>query len=158
MANKFNFEAVLKRFNEAKKELPGVLGTMARNHFADSFRKGGFTDDVFERWPGRKGELRGGIAMVRQRSRGSRAILVKSGALRRSIMVKESSFDRVRIVADMGLSGNKDYAPVHNEGLRAGRGRGFDMPKRKFVGRSKLLERNIQKRIEKEINYIFGID
>jgi len=32
------------------------------------------------------------------------------------------------------------YAAVHNEGLRAGRGKGFTMPKRQFIGKSAELE------------------
>ena len=43
----------------------------------------------------------------------------------------------------------KDYAAVHNYGLRSGRGAGFMMPKRQFIGHSKVLLSNIRKLIMK---------
>jgi phage gpG-like protein len=46
------------------------------------------------------------------------------------------------------------YARVHNEGLRAGRGRGFQMPRRQFIGESKELTKKVEDIIENEIGRI----
>ena len=47
-----------------------------------------------------------------------------------------------------------EYAAVHNEGLRAGRGKGFTMPRRQFIGKSKALDGKIRKIITTTINDI----
>jgi len=141
MANKFNLDLKLKRFDLLKRALPKVVGNMAVNHFRDSFRAGGFTDSAFKAWaPRKKGARRNA----------GRALLVDAGHLKNSIVMKESSFEKIRISSE-GLS----YATVHNEGGRAGRGRGFKMPKRKFMGNSKKLEKNIKVKINASIKSIF---
>ena len=38
------------------------------------------------------------------------------------------------------------YGEVHNEGLKAGRGSGFIMPKRQFAGQSKVLKSRFKKK------------
>lgn len=49
---------------------------------------------------------------------------------------------------DVNITSDRVYAQVHNDGLRAGRGTGFEMPQRQFIGDSTELK----KRINKEIN------
>jgi phage gpG-like protein len=141
MAKKFDFASKIKKFEALKKSLPTVVGNMAVNHFKDSFRLGGFVDEAFRPWPKRK---------PGSRRNAGRATLVNRGHLRRSISLKEKNFTRTRISSE-GLV----YADVHNRGLRAGRGRGFRMPKRKFMGNSKKLERDMRKKINEKIKAIF---
>ena len=47
---------------------------------------------------------------------------------------------------------DKIYAAVHNEGLRAGRGAGFIMHKRQFMGDSPELNRLIIAELERKLN------
>lgn len=42
------------------------------------------------------------------------------------------------------------YAEVHNEGLHAGRGAGFTMPRRQFIGESKELNEKMEQILENE--------
>ncbi|MDQ3534627.1 MAG: phage virion morphogenesis protein [Bacteroidota bacterium] len=141
MANKFKFDEKIKRFNEVKKDLPKIIGNMAVNHFKDSFRAGGFTDATFKPWPKRKPGAK--------RNSG-RAILVDTGHLKSSVNLKESTFSKIRISSE-GLS----YADVHNRGLRAGRGKGFTMPKRKFMGNSAKLQKQMLDKINSKIKGVF---
>jgi phage gpG-like protein len=46
------------------------------------------------------------------------------------------------------------YAKVHNEGLRAGRGAGFTMPRRQFMGMHNKLNSAIIKALEKRLSTI----
>lgn len=87
-----------------------VMGTDAKNHFVKSFRNQGFTDENLRRWKARKGEISGGIAKVSKKSKGSRAILVKSGDLRRSIRVVNKTINKVVLGSDL------PYAQLHNDG------------------------------------------
>ena len=114
-----------------------IMGVEAVNHYKKSFRDGGFTDRTLRTWPQRKGGNDG------------RAVLVKSGDLRRSIKVKRKTLKSVTIGSDL------PYAPVHNDGLRAGRGRGFRMPKRQFVGASQLLTIKLKRRMNIRMKRIF---
>lgn len=119
-----------------------AMGVLAANHFTTSFRNQGFTDETLEMWKPRKRT---------ERSRmGNRAILVKSGRLRRSIRSKRFGLLAVKILTDV------PYASVHNNGERSGRGRGFKMPKRQFIGYSGVLNRKIISKLDVTIKRIFN--
>lgn len=60
------------------------------------------------------------------------------------------SYGMVRIVNEV------PYAAVHNEGLKAGRGKGFQMPRRQFIGESRELNGKVEKLIEDELRKIFN--
>jgi phage gpG-like protein len=135
--DKFRIEAKLKAFQQVKAKLPLIVGNIALNHFLESFDKGGFTDSGFQKWKARKREDRG------------RAILVKTGALRDALVIKgRPNFNRI-VIGDY-----VPYAAVHNDGLRAGRGKGFQMPKRQFVGDSKVMNRTAIRAIINQINKV----
>jgi phage gpG-like protein len=116
------------------------MGQTALNHFTQSFRDQGFTDETKKAWPGRK----------RQRDNG-RAILVKSGNLRKLRKQNIGKY-KARILTNIA---SREYASVHNNGERSGRGIGFNMPKRQFMGHSKLMERKIKSKINSRIQRIF---
>lgn len=137
--DKLGFWKKVNAWRRLKKTLPKKIANTAKNHFTDSFKQGGFTDTSFKAWVPRKSPDRG-------RSRGNRAVLVKSGALRRDVRVKRADFSNIKLAASL------PYAPVHNFGLRAGRGKGFKMPIRKFIGKSYVLERKLLNQIEYELN------
>ena len=142
------------KFNEARKIAQAIsqfdysiglmqndIGQIALNHFTKSFRDQGFTDESLQAWKPRK--------RVRGRNDEGRAILVKTGALRRSLRKTNIGKYRVRI------SSNLPYSRVHNDGLRAGRGKGFTMPKRQFAGKSATMDRKIRNKIHRRIRKIF---
>jgi phage gpG-like protein len=140
------------KFNEARKivkdmqmaektiaDMVDTMGIYAINHYKKSFIDGGFTDVSFKAWKQRK----------RSRDNEGRAILVKTGNLKRSLTYRKIGRYSIRIES------NVPYAKVHNEGLRSGRGRGFTMPERKFVGYSERLSRKIELKLRSNIEKIF---
>ena len=45
-------EAHKKELNELmRRKLPVIVGRMAKDHFQDNFRKGGFVNDGLQKWP-----------------------------------------------------------------------------------------------------------
>jgi len=143
---KFGLKETEKRIAQAIKLGVRQGSVMSRAFFIESFTNQGFTDKHLEKWQPRKKETKRTIG---------KAILVSSGALRRSILVKQLTNDSFTVVSDMGLGASQDYAPVHNYGLRAGRGRGFKMPKRQFMGESAVLIKKIMDKINSNIENAF---
>lgn len=130
----------IRNLKDAKRNIPFLVSNNSKNFFLQSFRNQGFTDNSLEKWQKRDN---------RSRRNSGRAILVDTGALRRSIKVSQSSFNKIVITS------NLPYASVHNYGLKAGRGRGFKMPKRKFMGNSKKLNQQNIDIIKSELTKIF---
>lgn len=152
-----------RALSRIKKELPEYISTTAVNWFTQSFRKQGFTDAGLKRWQKRS---------RRNRDTG-RAILVKTGDLKRSIRKKRVTFRR------MSIQSSLPYAEIHNEGgtvkgtfkvkehTRKIRGKqrtikahnrtvNFEMPKRQFMGESEKLNRKTIKLIYKTIDKALG--
>ncbi len=127
----FNFQRKIIEFKLMQRNLPAVIGNMAQRHFVKSFRDGGFTDAALDPWEQRK-----------NKTQNTRAILVKTGHLRNSIRVRVATFQKIEI-GSYGVP----YAEYHNTG--AGR-----LPKRQFIGRSKVLEKKIKARINLEMKKI----
>ena len=97
-----DFKGEQNALNRFFSNLTKVVGVIATQHFTEGFRRGGFTDKVFEPWKPRKKADKEGK---------KRAILVDSGSLRRAIRVIESNTKRVVVgVTDI------PYAKLHNEG------------------------------------------
>ena len=143
----FNLDKSLRIFKRKKRELPRILGNKAVNFFKDSFRKGGFTDSAFKQWVPRWKRL--------SRTRTSRTIreranLIKSGRLFRAVRLLRASFAQIAI----GTRGVQ-YAARHNEGQTDRLGR--TMPKRQFIGNSRKLEADIEKRLRLEIDKVFNV-
>lgn len=87
--------------------------------------------------------------MLGDTARFSRPILTgDTGDLGRSINVSYSK-GQVTVFSDT------IYAKVHNEGLRAGRGKGFIMPQRQFLGPSEALEQDIKQQILQQFQNLF---
>lgn len=112
---KIPFEMFLARFRAFKvNDWPRQVGRIGLAVFDENFDNGGFTDKVFIRWKPRKGDSdnRGRRLGDGGKQRG-RAILIKSGRLRRSLRVGNATSKAVQF-----LAGNQDvpYAGIHNEG------------------------------------------
>ncbi|GGF22378.1 phage virion morphogenesis protein [Hymenobacter cavernae] len=123
------------------KRAPKQVGQLAVREFVGNFARQSFQNEagVETRWPSRKVRRyrrKSGKKATRLRltaagkdDRG-RAILVKSGKLRRSIRVDSIDSERVTISTDI------EYAQAHNEGHV------YDnrtLPQRQFMGASKRL-------------------
>jgi len=75
--------------------------------------------------------------------------------LGRSIEIKSVENGEATIWTNPSAFTSKEpYGRVHNEGLQAGRGAGFIMPKRQFIGESPELNRLIIKAIESKLKKI----
>lgn len=110
--------------------LQKIVAVEAERQWADNFRKEGFTDRSLTKWPARK-----------KQESPQRALLVKTSTLKGHALKGRVSGDSVDFVFPL------EYERVHNEGLRAGRGGGFQMPKRQFIGESYVLNQRIQKKV-----------
>lgn len=148
---KFNEARKIIEFTKKVEKIAGdfytIAGVEAINHYTRNFRKQGFDDDGnIKMWDKRKRE--------RKKKDSGRAILVGSGGgtLRKSLIRKRAG----RFAFYVMSSGTAaKYAGVHNDGLRAGRGKGFMMKKRQFVGESRKLNRIILRKIDNRINKAF---
>lgn len=126
---------------EIRKKMPRLIANEAKNEFTQNFTRQGFRDVSTKKWKQRKGNTDPG-----------RGILIGKGSgkkLFRSIRTIKASQRRIVVGSTV------HYAGVHNYGLRAGRGRGFQMPKRQFIGHSRILSSNIRKLILKHVNKSF---
>ena len=134
MPKKINVRKFIKRFQMEKRRLPTEIGNMALNHFIGSWRNLGFTGASLQKWAPRKKATRKNMG---------RALLVQTGHLRMSMAVRSANWRAIRI-GSYGIP----YAERHNKGLGG-------MPKRQFVGNSKVLNDKIQRKIKTEIKTIF---
>lgn len=125
------------------KKILVVAANEAVNFFQDNFRRGGFMDGTLKRWKPRKRNVDPGRGVLIGRGGGEKLF---SSISRTGLSAKKVT---------IGIKGSpQKYASVHNFGLRAGRGRGFTMPKRKFMGESKTLSRKIIRLIEQRVKKI----
>ena len=147
--NKFNLKGAEQKARKALENAVVEIGNTAKNFFVENFRKQGFDDKTVQRWkPRKRTTYRTKSGRIVNDT--TRAILVKEGDLRRSIIrVPNRAAMSVKIQTDL------IYAKVHNEGLRAGRGKGFIMPKRQFMGDSYNLNEQVKKVIVKRLDKIF---
>lgn len=116
--------------------LRDVIAVEAERIHAENFRAEAFIDTPVQKWPARKKEDKG---------KGHRALLVKTSTLKGHALKGRTRKGAVEFVFPL------EYEKVHNEGLKAGRGKGFKMPKRQFVGESKVLTARIKKKAERLI-------
>lgn len=148
-SNKFNLKQAEQKARKALENAVVEIGNTAKNFFVENFRKQGFDDKTVQRWKPRKRttyKTKSGKVVDDT----TRAILVKTGDLRRSIIrVPNRAALNVKIQTDL------PYAKVHNEGLRAGRGKGFKMPKRQFIGDSYNLNEKVKAVIVKRLDKVF---
>jgi phage gpG-like protein len=95
--------ASIHSLEDILRKLPDWAGREAVNFYKDSFTRQAYIDNKVSKWAKRKNDPKS--------KRGNRAILVQSGALRRSIRYKVSG-NNVTVYTDV------PYAQVHNEGLQ----------------------------------------
>ena len=166
-----------------EKDLPRIAGKMAVDEFRENFHRQGFRNNGITRWQDvkrrdknspwygfqYKGEKRTSVRFVRDRKTGKtkrsktqrklnysnaatkRGILIGPGAnLKNSITEKERSKDKVVIGSDL------PYAAVHNEGgtIKVFGKAVRKLPKRQFLGESRELMDELQKKYLADIDRI----
>ena len=131
MANKLPLKQQLDQFKKKRTNWASAIGLIAKKHFTNNFNNGGFDG---KKWQPRK--------PTKNKRDVGRAILVKSGVLKRSITSRVNSWDKITI------GSYTPYSQVHNEGSKR-------MPQRKFIGDSKILDKKILDFVTKKMNGIF---
>jgi phage gpG-like protein len=174
----FGFSAILSAFKVLQPKLPKELANIAQKFFISSFDKQGFTDTGFTPW--KEVQRREGATTSNKKAfvyaakgakfkegfgytQGSKASRTNpilqgngSGILRHSIHVLKAGWQGTQITVEVGTTGRANaYADVHNDGLKSGRGSGFTMPKREFIGDSEKLNTLLEAEITREIDQIF---
>lgn len=165
--NSITFEELERRYKTFRSQIPRHIALSAENFFKRNFQAQGFVDQPFKKWPQRKNP----------RDKG-RAILVKSGKLRRAIKPLKIT-EKIVVV---GIGEHIPYAALHNSGgkikvtpkmrrffwakyretqdeyyknLALTQKQYLIMPKRQFIGESKALyvaiDRMIAKQLEKAL-------
>ena len=142
--------------------LPDIIAVEGKKHFEESFDNQGFTDKSIRKWKGRrfggqKNRKRGGQTKAYReflRKDKGRAILVSHQSDTRGTHLKDS-IRATKSKKQIVFSTDKPYAQVHNEGGHAGRGAGFEMPQRQFMGPSEELNRKIEEKVTREMDQFF---
>lgn len=160
-----NPNELFKQIEQFKRDIPRIAGNEAVSFFKSSFRKQGWHDSVIKPWTARK--------RTGTRQTDSRAILVKSGALKRSIKIERYSTRGVIISSEL------PYSRIHNEGgsinsnasvraharrIKGGRTNvrshsrkmSTHIPQRKFMGQSNTLDNIIINSLERRLRQIIS--
>lgn len=154
-----SFDKLVNDLTKSIQQMPQRIATHAVLFSKRRFQKQNWHDQGAEPWKKRSRKRRGG------RNRQSGAVLVDSGRLKRSIR-------KIAVTKNYALIGTDvPYAEMHNEGLkgsvsvkqhnrRSRKGkkhvvkshtRQVNMPKRKFIGESALLMKQLEQLIVKEL-------
>jgi phage gpG-like protein len=153
-----DFANRIQRLDKVYRSFPGRAATIAVAFSKDRFREQAWVDNTTQPWRKRKENAR-----QRNKSQG-RAILMKSGRLKRSIR-------KIRVGPSTAVVGTDvPYAAAHNYGFkgkvtvhshsRRSRGkssqvdgfmRGVTLPRRQFLGNSKVLASRIERDIASQI-------
>lgn len=96
----YSWRDLRHRLDRVHIRLPRAMADVARNFFVDSFKRQGWYEDRILKTETKK-----------KNTDRKRAILVKSGRLRRSIRVRRATFRRITIAAEA------PYAAAHNFGV-----------------------------------------
>ncbi|MTK63617.1 MAG: hypothetical protein F8N15_03590 [Methanobacterium sp.] len=125
--------------------LPIKIGAIAKAHFQNNFRLGGFVDNGLHAWkPSKRLSYNGKSTKV---DRNNKTLLSSRNHLFSSI---EYTYQPGLVI----IKNEVPYAAVHNYGFKAGRGKGFQMPKRQFIGPSAELNQKVEQKIYEEVNNI----
>lgn len=97
-----SFDQLAQKFRGIYARAPRAVGSMAVRKFKQNFQKQGWTpDNVTMPWKNRA---------AKDRKKARRALLIKTGALRRSVRIITMGNGWVKV------GSNLEYAKIHNEG------------------------------------------
>ena len=109
--NKFNFKGIEKKARTTLENAMVEIGNSAKSFFVENFRKQGFDDKNVDKWkPRKKKTYLTKSGKVKDDT--NRAILVKTGDLRRSIIRNPAN----RAALSVKISTDIPYAQIHNDG------------------------------------------
>lgn len=178
--NDFDIKPITRELDRRMKQIPRKMGVIALDHFDKSFKNQGFTDSSLQPWR----KTQSGKTNTFGR-RPSQSILIKSGRLRRGTRRATVNSRFVRIVNDVpyaevhneGFKGTVKV-PAHTRDVKTfsyniktrsrnkkpvGKRevpvrlhtRKMNMPRRRFMGKSRMMNADIEKMIIKEVNGAF---
>ncbi|MDY0324492.1 MAG: phage virion morphogenesis protein [Candidatus Carbobacillus sp.] len=128
-------------------QLPKIIGREAVKHFKKNFQTQSWKRTKWTEVKRRQDWTRQ-YKYSKPAARSRKILTGSTGDLGRSIQYSTET-GKVTIHSDL------IYAAVHNYGLRAGRGSGFTMPQRQFIGNDPELIKHIEKIINKRLQQIF---
>lgn len=137
---KIKIEEITRQLPAVLRRIPGIVKIEGLQFIHDNFQKEGFQGGKggLKKWPKRKE-----TKYTKKKNKG-RSLLIDSGALRRSWDQETTEGpDRVSFTSSL------PYAEPHNEGSRAGRGSGFNMPERRMIGESQALDGMVEAKLNK---------
>lgn len=139
-------------------DLPLICGNEAARLFRQNFQKEGFFGKKWKEVQRRqerqvsyktKSGIRTRTVGRAKGAAGSRSILTgNTGDLGRSIKVKRER-GSTTVYSDL------PYSSAHNDGGRSGRGKGFKMPRRQFIGEHAELQRAIKTKVDQYLKNKF---
>jgi phage gpG-like protein len=138
---------------------PKIAGTVAVRLFKQNFQNQGFFGEAWQEVQRRQPWTRTHKSVAKRHPADTkRKILTgRTGDLGRSITCKVVGDGTAIIFTDPNAFSSKEpYGRVHNEGLPAGRGSGFTMPKRQFIGDHPTLRQAIMEELEQKANEIIN--
>jgi len=137
---RWDIKGKIEAFQRFEKNVPKRVGNIALNHFLKSWDDEAFSDSTegSSPWAVRKTPNKADRTTGRRRQ-----LLIDSGALKRSMKVSRPATFRRIAVGSYGIK----YAEFHNRGTSR-------LPKRQFVGASKMLNRKIMLLIRNELKRI----
>jgi phage gpG-like protein len=147
-------EGLAAEFREVfVRQAPAIAGRVAVSLFKKNFREEGFFGEAWQEVQRRQEWRRTPGKGSRRPADARRKILTgRTGDLGRSIEWKITGTGEVTILTTPeAFSSREPYGRVHNEGLRSGRGEGFRMPKRQFIGDHPTLRRAIAEKLEERL-------
>lgn len=147
-------EKMQKLTDFVKTDAKTVMGTEAVEHFRESFRNEGFTDETLEKWANveRRKDDSDWYGHSGQTGKFS-AARTTAKILTGETNELQNAFSFVHTDAGVKVINDKPYAAVHQYGLMAkiyGK-KAFQMIARPFVGKSKVMIRNINQELKQRI-------
>ncbi|HNX65619.1 MAG TPA: phage virion morphogenesis protein [Bacteroidales bacterium] len=135
-----------------ERDLPRIVGREAVSHFKKNFQNEGWERTKWPEVQRRESGTKANKYAAKHHPAWTRRKILTgdTGDLGKSIQFTNDGGGKVTIHSDL------IYAAVHNYGLKAGRGKGFTMPQRQFIGESDELNAKIKEIIETKLNQIFS--
>jgi len=142
----------LKEF--VKDDARDIIGTEAVEHYRESFKNEGFTDETVTKWPEverrkEKSEWYGHSGQTGKFSAARTTAKILTGETNEL----QNAFSYSHTERGVKVINDKPYAAVHQYGMMAkiyGK-KAFQMPARRFVGRSKALKRKIEAQLKSRL-------
>lgn len=155
------FDSTLKEIQDFVEgdDIKHILGREAINHFQSSFDKEGFEDEGVKKWKEVKrrdptSPWYGHSGQTGKPSPARTTAKILTGETKEL----RNAFDYTTTNEGVKIKNDKPYASVHQYGLPAkiyGK-KVFQMPARPFVGKSRVLTRNINEKIKREFKRILS--